>query len=446
MRILFFLMASCFLQVISEPYKLVLVNHGESEWNKLNLFIGWTDVPLSEQGRKESIHGGKLLKERGYKFDVCYTSILKRAIQTAIHVLEELDQLYIPILKNFKLNDRHYGALQGLNKKETAEKYGSDLVKTWRRSYDIPPPALEEEDERNPANQDQYKHYPKKNLPRHESLKDTADRVVSHFNEVIFPDIKSGKNVLITAHGNSVKALIKHLDNISEQEFVELEIPNAIPLIYELDENLKPIKRYYLGNDQKLSDFINSFKILDANLHILIVDKLSESQEKEVWEILKRADNDFVPSLSSRVDTTHKFIDHSPDQSTQNTMGPVKYFEEIKKESFVLILNNGRIEGFMSFIKEYPLQFENGIEVCDYITTIVIDSHCRNKGYTKKMYYVILNERKANKIATRTWSTNNSHMHILDKLGFKLVQRDINDRGENIDTVYYLKNPIKDYE
>ena len=213
-----------------------------------------------------------------------------------------------------------------------------------------------------------------------------------------------------------------------------------------MDENLKPIKRYYLGNDQKLSDFINSFKILDANLHILIVDKLSESQEKEVWEILKRADNDFVPSLSSRVDTTHKFIDHSPDQSTQNTMGPVKYFEEIKKESFVLILNNGRIEGFMSFIKEYPLQFENGIEVCDYITTIVIDSHCRNKGYTKKMYYVILNERKANKIATRTWSTNNSHMHILDKLGFKLVQRDINDRGENIDTVYYLKNPIKDYE
>ena len=244
MRILFFLMASCFLQVISEPYKLVLVNQGESEWNKLNLFIGWTDVPLSEQGRKESIHGGKLLKERGYKFDVCYTSILKRAIQTAIHVLEELDQLYIPILKNFKLNDRHYGALQGLNKKETAEKYGSDLVKTWRRSYDIPPPALEEEDERNPANQDQYKYYPKKNLPRHESLKDTADRVVSHFNEVIFPDIKSGKNVLIAAHGNSVKALIKHLDNISEQEFVELEIPNAIPLIYELDENLKPIKRY----------------------------------------------------------------------------------------------------------------------------------------------------------------------------------------------------------
>ena len=441
MRILTLLMASFILQTISEPSKLVLVKHGESEWNKLNLFIGWTDVPLSEQGRKEAIQGGKLLKEGGYIFDVCYTSILKRAIQTAFHLLEELDQLYIPVLKGIHLNDRHYGSLQGLNKKEMKEKYGEDQVKTWRKSYDIPPPALDEEDERNPAKQEQYRFYPKDNLPLHESLRDTIDRVVSYYNEVILPDIKSGKRVLITAHDNSLKALIKYLDNLSEEEFVDLDIPNGIPLIYELDDDLKPIKSYYLGIQDSINKYINTFKILDSSTSIMLVDKLSKKQEKEIWEIMKNSDNDFIPPLSARVDTTHKFNGNNQVQNEVNDEGPVKYFDEIKKESFVLILNNGKIKGFMSFIKEYSLETEEGNEICDYITTIIIDSNSRNKGYTKKMYYVILNERKGNKIATRTWSTNYSHMHILETLGFKLVQRDINDRGENIDTVYYLKNP-----
>ena len=444
MRILFFLMASFIIQSISEPSKLVLVRHGESEWKKLNLFVGWTDVPLSEQGRKEAIQGGKLLKEGGYKFDVCYTSILKRAIHTAFHLLDELDQLYIPVLKGFHLNDKHYGALQGLNKKEMKEKYGADQVKAWRKSYDIPPPALDEDDERNPANQEQYKSYPKDNLPLHESLKDTIDRVISYYNEVIFPDIKSGKRVLITAHGHSLKALIKHLDNISEEEIVDLDIPNGIPLVYEFDKDLKPIKSYYLGIQESINKYINTFKILDSTTIILIVDKLSEKQEKEVWEIMKNSDKDFIPPLSARVDTTHKFSGINQGRNEINNEGPIKYFEEIKKESFVLVLNNGKIEGFMSFIKEYSLETDGGNEICDYITTIIIDSNSRNKGYTKKMYYVILNERKEKKLATRTWSTNYSHLHILDTLGFKLVQRDINDRGENIDTVYYLRNPNED--
>ena len=299
MRILFLLMASFTIYSISEPSKLVLVRHGESEWNKLNLFIGWTDVPLSEQGRKEAIQGGKLLKEGGYKFDVCYTSTLKRAIHTAFHLLDELDQLYIPVLKGFHLNDKHYGALQGLNKKEMKEKYGADQVKAWRKSYDIPPPALDEDDERNPANQEQYKSYPKDNLPLHESLKDTIDRVISYYNEVIFPDIKSGKRVLITAHGHSLKALIKHLDNISEEEIVDLDIPNGIPLVYEFDKDLKPIKNYYLGIQESINKYINTFKILDSTTIILIVDKLSEKQEKEVWEIMKNSDKDFIPPSQS---------------------------------------------------------------------------------------------------------------------------------------------------
>ena len=266
------IMTALAVQVLSEPIKLVLVRHGESEWNKLNLFTGWTDVPLSDKGHEEAIQGGKLLKEGGYKFDICYTSVLKRAIQTAFHVLEEMDLLYIPVYKDFHLNERHYGALQGLNKKETAEKYGSDKVKAWRRSFDIPwrrsfdipPPALEENDERNPANQEQYKNENKKDLPLHESLKDTIARVVPYYNEVIIPTIKSGKKVLIAAHGNSLRALVKYLDNISDSAITELNIPTGVPLVYELDQNLKPIKHYYLGDQDAINAKINAVKNQDA--------------------------------------------------------------------------------------------------------------------------------------------------------------------------------------
>ena len=264
MRVSLILMAVAALQVICEPTKLVLVRHGESEWNKLNLFTGWTDVPLSDKGREEAIDGGKLLKEGGYKFDVCYTSVLKRAIHTAFHVLDELDQLYIPVYKDFHLNERHYGALQGLNKKETAEKYGADQVKAWRRSFDIPPPALEENDERNPANQEQYKGTDKKDLPLHESLKDTIARVVPYYNEVIVPEIKAGKKVLIAAHGNSLRALVKYLDNISDKEIVDLNIPTGVPLVYELDKDLKPIKHYYLGDQDAINAKINAVKNQDT--------------------------------------------------------------------------------------------------------------------------------------------------------------------------------------
>ena len=258
------IMTALAIQVLSDPIKLVLVRHGESEWNKLNLFTGWTDVPLSEKGHEEAIQGGRLLKEGGYKFDICYTSVLKRAIQTAFHVLEEMDLLYIPVHKDFHLNERHYGALQGLNKKETAEKYGSDKVKAWRRSFDIPPPALEQNDKRNPANQEQYQHANKKDLPLHESLKDTIARVVPYYNEVIVPSIKSGKKVLIAAHGNSLRALVKYLDNISDADIVELNIPTGVPLVYELDQNLKPIKHYYLGDQDAINAKINAVKNQDA--------------------------------------------------------------------------------------------------------------------------------------------------------------------------------------
>ena len=423
-------------QLKCELIKLVIVRNGESTWNQLNLFVGWTDVQLSEQGRKNAIEAGKLLKEGGYIFDICYTSLLKRSIKTAIHLLEEIDQLYIPIIKNYRLNGRHYGALQGLNKKDTSDKYGTEKVKEWRKSFDNPPPSLQENDERNPANQKQYKDYPKENLPLHESMKDIINRVIPYYKEVILPDIQSGKKVLITAHANSIRALIHHLDDISEKEISSLEIRTGVPLIYELDDNLKPIKRYYLDN--KASEDIFSKIKIKEDINIIFVDKLSNEQEKVVWEIVKQADTDFVPPLSARADTVQKFRDIP---NVKGDKEPFNFFEEIKKETFIFIINNGKIEGFMSFIKDYKLKINDNIVICDYITTIIIDSKNRNKGYTKKMYDVILNERKEKNIATRTWSTNHSHMHILDKLGFKLVQRDIDDRGVNIDTVYYLKNP-----
>ncbi len=244
--------------------KLVLIRHGESEWNKLNLFTGWTDVELSEKGVEEAKNGGKLLKEGGYSFDVCYTSYLKRAIHTAWHVLDGVDEDYIPVIKDWHLNERHYGALQGLNKAETAAKYGAEQVHQWRRSFDIAPPELEADDPRNPANQVQYKGVDPKVLPLHESLKDTIARVVPYYNEVIVPEIKAGKKVLIAAHGNSLRALVKYLDNISDADIAGLNIPTGVPLVYELDEDLKPIKHYYLGDQEKIAAKINAVKNQDS--------------------------------------------------------------------------------------------------------------------------------------------------------------------------------------
>ena len=244
--------------------KLVLIRHGESEWNKLNLFTGWTDVELSEKGVEEAKNGGKLLKEGGYSFDVCYTSYLKRAIHTAWHVLDGVDEDYIPVIKDWHLNERHYGALQGLNKAETAAKYGAEQVHQWRRSFDIAPPALEDDDNRNPANQVQYKGVDSKVLPLHESLKDTIARVVPYYNEVIVPEIKAGKKVLIAAHGNSLRALVKYLDNISDEDIAGLNIPTGVPLVYELDEDLKPITHYYLGDQAKIAAKINAVKNQDS--------------------------------------------------------------------------------------------------------------------------------------------------------------------------------------
>ena len=244
--------------------KLVLIRHGESEWNKLNLFTGWTDVELSEKGVEEAKNGGKLLKEGGYSFDVCYTSYLKRAIHTAWHVLDGVDEAYIPVIKDWHLNERHYGALQGLNKAETAAKYGAEQVHQWRRSVDIAPPELEADDPRNPANQVQYKGVDPKVLPLHESLKDTIARVVPYYNEVIVPEIKAGKKVLIAAHGNSLRALVKYLDNISDADIAGLNIPTGVPLVYELDEDLKPIKHYYLGDQEKIAAKINAVKNQDS--------------------------------------------------------------------------------------------------------------------------------------------------------------------------------------
>ena len=436
MRILcfFFLISSFFFQSHSELIKLVLVRNGESTWSQMNLFVGWTDVRLSEKGKNDAKNAGKLLREGGYIFDICYTSFLKRAIQTAIHLLDEIDQLHIPIVKHYSLNGKHYGALQGLNKKDTLDKYGTDKVKAWRKSYDFPPPSLEETDERNPANQDKYKNYPKENLPLHESLKDTINRVIPYYEEVILPEIKSGKKVLITAHSNSLKALIKHLDDLPEQQILDLKIRNGVPIIYELDINLKPIKRYYLDNQSEQIDIFS--QIQDISLKIISVEKLTEEQEQLVYQICVKADTDFVPPLSARTDTIQKFKDIP---NVPNSNGPKVFFDEIKKEQFIFIINEGKIEGFMSFIKDYELHLDDEIIICDYITTIIIDSKNRNKGYTKKMYDVILNERKGRNIGTRTWSTNHSHLHILDKLGFKLVRTDKDDRGKNIDSVYYLK-------
>ncbi|MBZ0179921.1 MAG: 2,3-diphosphoglycerate-dependent phosphoglycerate mutase [Melioribacteraceae bacterium] len=238
-------------------YKLVLIRHGESEWNKKNLFTGWTDVDLTEKGIKEAEEGGKVLKEKGFNFDIAYTSVLKRAIRTLDIVLYEMDLMWIPVIKSYRLNERHYGALQGLNKAETTEKYGEEQVTLWRRSYDVPPPELTEDDERYPGHDPRYKDLSKEELPLTESLKSTVDRFIPYWIDVIAPSVKSGKKVVIVAHGNSLRALVKYLDEMSEEEIIKLNIPTGIPLVYELDENLKPIKHYYLGDQEAINAAIN---------------------------------------------------------------------------------------------------------------------------------------------------------------------------------------------
>jgi 2,3-bisphosphoglycerate-dependent phosphoglycerate mutase len=229
-------------------YKVVLLRHGESDWNKENRFTGWTDVDLSARGREEARAAGQLLKQEGFAFDQAFTSVLKRAIRTLWLALDEMDLLWLPVERSWRLNERHYGALQGLNKAETAAKFGDDQVKVWRRSYDIPPPPLEATDERFPGRDRRYNDVPPSDLPLTECLKDTVARFLPYWHERIGPAIKSGKKVIVAAHGNSLRALVKYLDDISDQEIVELNIPTGIPLVYELDANLRPIKHYYLGD------------------------------------------------------------------------------------------------------------------------------------------------------------------------------------------------------
>lgn len=238
--------------------KLVLIRHGESEWNKLNLFTGWTDVGLSEKGIIEANEAGFLLKENNFDFDVCYCSYLKRAINTLNIVLERMDRQWLPVIKTWKLNERHYGALQGLNKAETAEKYGEEQVKLWRRSFDVPPPALDKDDKRCPHNQAPYRNVDKSELPYNESLKDTIERVIPYYEEIIKKDMLDGKRVLITAHGNSLRALVKYLDNLTDEEIISVNIPTGIPLVYEFDDNFKVINKYYLGNQDEINAKINS--------------------------------------------------------------------------------------------------------------------------------------------------------------------------------------------
>lgn len=239
--------------------KLVLIRHGESEWNRLNLFTGWTDVDLSDKGRIEAADGGKILKAEGYDFDVCYTSYLKRAIHTLNLVLENMDREWLPVIKSWKLNERHYGALQGLNKAETAAKYGEDQVKIWRRSFDICPPELEADDERNPRLQDQYRETEDKSiLPLTESLAITIERAVPYFNEVIRPDIDAGKRVLIAAHGNSLRALVKYFENLSDEEIISVNIPTGVPLVYEFDDDMNFLNKYYLGDQEAIKAKMDS--------------------------------------------------------------------------------------------------------------------------------------------------------------------------------------------
>ena len=232
--------------------KLVLLRHGESEWNLSNQFTGWTDVGLTDTGIAQATEAGRLLKEAGFEFDKAYTSVLRRAIRTLWIALEGLNQMWIPVERSWKLNERHYGALQGFNKAETAEKYGDEQVLIWRRSYSTPPPQLEWDDERNSANQRKYNKLKKKQIPMGECLEDTYNRVVPFWKKKITKDLKKGKQLIIAAHGNSLRALVKYLDKVSEEEILKLNIPTGVPLVYELDDDLKPIKHYYLGDPEAI--------------------------------------------------------------------------------------------------------------------------------------------------------------------------------------------------
>jgi len=231
--------------------KLVLCRHGQSDWNLKNLFTGWTDVDLTEKGVQEAIDAGQLLKELGYRFDIAYTSVLKRAIRTLWLVQDQMDQMWIPVVRDWRLNERHYGSLQGLNKAETAAKYGDDQVHIWRRSYDIPPPDIELDDDRHPAHDVRYKGI--EGLPASESLATTLERVLPCWHDVIAPDLIADKNILIAAHGNSLRALVKMLDDVSDEEITGVNIPTGVPLAYELDDDLKPISREFLGDPDAIA-------------------------------------------------------------------------------------------------------------------------------------------------------------------------------------------------
>ncbi len=234
-------------------HKLVLLRHGESTWNKENRFTGWTDVDLTAHGREEATQAGQLLRAGGYIFDIAYTSVLKRAIRTLWYTLDALDLMWIPTVKAWELNERHYGALQGLNKAETAAQFGDEQVHIWRRSYDTPPPALTPDDERYPGRDPRYAALSKEQLPLTESLKETVARVIPYWHATIAPDIQAGKRVLIAAHGNSLRAMVKFLDNVSEEDIVNLNIPTGVPLVYELDAELKPLRHYYLGDPDEIA-------------------------------------------------------------------------------------------------------------------------------------------------------------------------------------------------
>lgn len=235
---------------MNPTYKLVLLRHGQSTWNLENRFTGWTDVGLSSQGENEAHEAGKLLKDGGYTFDLAYTSVLKRAVKTLWIVMEEMDLEWLPVINAWQLNERHYGALQGLNKAEMAVKFGEAQVKIWRRSYDIQPPALELDDPRHPRFDRRYASLTETELPRSECLKDTVGRMLPYWHKTIAPAVKSGKQIIVCAHGNSLRALVKYLDNIPDNEIVELNIPTGIPLVYELDSDLRPLRNYYLGDPE----------------------------------------------------------------------------------------------------------------------------------------------------------------------------------------------------
>lgn len=238
--------------------KLVLLRHGESVWNKENRFTGWTDVGLSKKGVKEAVEAGKLLKKEGYIFDIAFTSVLKKATETLDLVLKEMGLAGIPVEKSWRLNERHYGALQGLNKAQAAKKYGEKQVHLWRRSYDVSPPTIGEDDKRYPGKDPLYKNLKKSEIPLTESLKDVQERLLPYWHSEIAPSIKSGKRVFVCAHGNSLRALVKYLDNISDIAIEDVNIPTGIPLVYKLDEELKPVKHYYLGNQEKIKEAVES--------------------------------------------------------------------------------------------------------------------------------------------------------------------------------------------